>query len=310
MKKLGIIQPKAGYKLILMMILIVFSAAAAGCAKEQPASQVKPAAGGELDRVKVAVSIVPEASFVKAVGGDNVEIVTLVPPGYSPENYAPNPRLMEKLSSANLYFTIGVPSEKASILPKTASLNKELRIIDLAGQVEKVYPALEIAPGEKDPHIWLSPQRVKEMVKIIARELAAIDPPHQSVYEKNARDYIAQLDKLDEEIKNSLKDIPNRTFIVYHPAFAYFADDYNLKMVALEEEGKEASPIDLQRVIDLAKKEKIKVVFYQAELDSKQAQTLAAEIGGRTEMIAPLAPDYIENLQKTARIFQQVLKDK
>lgn len=300
---------KTNYRLILMVVFIVVLAAIAGCAKEQDKSKAKPAAGDELTRIKVAVSIVPQASFVKAVGGDNVEIITLVPPGYNPENYAPNPQLMEKLSQANLYFTIGVPCEKASILPKTASLNKNLQIIDLAGQVEKVYPALEIAPGEKDPHIWLSPKRVKEMVKIMARELAAIDPAHQSVYAENARDYMAQLDQLDAEIKDSLKDIPNRTFIVYHPAFAYFADEYALKMVALEEEGKEASPLDLQRVIDLAKKEKIKVVFYQAELDSKQARTLAAEIGGRTEMIAPLAPDYIENLQKTARIFQQVLKD-
>ncbi len=300
---------KTNYRLILMVVFIVVLAAIAGCAKEQDKPKAKPAAGDELTRIKVAVSIVPQASFVKAVGGDNVEIITLVPPGYNPENYAPNPQLMEKLSQANLYFTIGVPCEKASILPKTASLNKNLQIINLAAQVEKVYPALEIAPGEKDPHIWLSPKRVKEMVKIMARELTAIDPAHQSVYAENARDYMAQLDQLDAEIKDSLKDIPNRTFIVYHPAFAYFADEYALKMVALEEEGKEASPLDLQRVIDLAKKEKIKVVFYQAELDSKQARTLAAEIGGRTEMIAPLAPDYIENLQKTARIFQQVLKD-
>lgn len=310
MKKFGHIKHKANYRLILMVIFIVFLTAIAGCSQEQDKTKAKPAAGDGLAKVKVAVSIVPEASFVKAVGGDNVDIVTLVPPGYSPENYAPNPRLMEELSQANIYFTIGVPSEKASILPKTVGLNKDLRIIDLAGQVEKVYPALEIAPGEKDPHIWLSPKRVKAMVKIIAGELAAIDPAHKAAYEKNARDYMAQLDKLDAEIKSSLQDIPNRTFIVYHPAFAYFADDYDLKMVALEEEGKEASPLDLQRVIDLAKKEKIKVVFYQAELDSKQARTLAAEIGGRTEMIAPLAPDYIENLQKTARIFQQVLKDK
>ena len=87
--------------------------------------------------------------------------------------------------------------------------------------------------------------------------------------------------QLDNDIRSALTDLPNRTIIVYHPAFGYFAADYGLTMIALEEEGKEAAAVDLQRVIDLARAQNIKVVFYQAEIDSKQSRTLAEEIGGQ-----------------------------
>ena len=97
-------------------------------------------------------------------------------------------------------------------------------------------------------------------------------------------------------------------FIAYHPAFGYFADDYGLHMIALEEEGKEAAPQTFKEIVDLAKENDIKVIFYQAEVDSRQSEAFAEEIGGRTEQIAPLAPDYIENLEKMADTFAKVLK--
>ena len=145
------------------------------------------------------------------------------------------------------------------------------------------------------------------MIETIARELAAIDPENSDIYEKNAKAYIAEIEKVDSEIETTLKDLDNRTFIVYHPSFGYFADDYGLNMLSLEVEGKETTARDLQDVIDIARAEDIKVVFYQAENEGKKSKAFAEELGGRAEMINPLAADYIENLRKIANMFKEML---
>ena len=97
-------------------------------------------------------------------------------------------------------------------------------------------------------------------------------------------------------------------FIVYHPAFGYFAEDYNLTMVALEEEGKEADPRRFREVIDMAKEKGIKVIFYQEDIDGRQSRTFAEELGGQAEKVSPMATDYVENLLRMARTFAMVLK--
>jgi zinc transport system substrate-binding protein len=233
----------------------------------------------------------------------------MIPPGASPENYAPTPQIMGELSQAQVYFAIGVPAERDGILPRLAQEYSEMKVVDLASRVDQIYPALEMAPGETDPHRWMSPLRVQEMVKIIAGELAALDPENADTYQSNAAAFQDELMQLDTEIRDSLAQVQGKSFIVYHPAMGYFASDYGLNMIALEEEGKEAAPGRLEEVIDQAKKENIKVIFYQAEMDSKQARTLAQELGGKAELIAPLAPDYIDNLSKIALTFAQVLQE-
>jgi len=255
----------------------------------------------------VGVSIVPEAAFVKAVAGDLVEIATMIPPGNSPGNYAPTPKEIQKLSKAVLYFTISVPTEEANILPKAKELNQKMKVINLAAAVEKIHQPRYFAPGKRDPHLWLSPKRAVTMTEIIAKELADVDPKHQATYNKNAQIFINKLNQVDQAIHKTLDGISRKDFIVYHPAFGYFADDYGLKMLSLEESGKESSAKNFQELVDTAKREKIKVVFYQKEFDSKQAQALAAEINGSVQELAPLAEDYLENLEKMAKLLAAAL---
>lgn len=252
----------------------------------------------------VAVSIVPEQTFVKAVCGELAEVVTMIPPGNSPENYEPTAQLMEKFEKASLYFSIGVPTEKANILPNV----RNIKVISLQDEVASVYPDRKFESGERDPHIWLSPKRVKIMIEAIAREMSKLDPNNTEAYNKNAKAYENSLDDIDKQIKTTLAGVQNKKFIVYHPAFGYIADDYGLTMYALEEEGKEATPQHLQDMINLAKKEKIKVIFYQEEIDSSQSKAFAEEIGGKTRKLSPLASDYIGNLKNMAETIAEVMQ--
>jgi len=146
------------------------------------------------------------------------------------------------------------------------------------------------------------------MVDEIADEMGKLDEKNKDVYRQNANDYIAQLQQLDQEMKTSLEGVKNRKFIVYHPAFGYIAEDYGLEMVALEEEGKEATIQHLRDMIDLAKKENIKVIFYQEEIDSSQSEAYAEEIEGKTVMLEPLAADYIDNLKKMTNTMVEVMQ--
>ncbi|NLG87650.1 MAG: zinc ABC transporter solute-binding protein [Clostridiaceae bacterium] len=250
-------------------------------------------------RFTVAVSIVPQETFVKEVTGGSIDIVTAIPPGKSPETYAPSPIELEKLSRSSIYFSIGVPAE-VGILDKLKDINGNIKIVDLAGKVKEHYPEIEIVPGHRDPHIWLSPKRAAVMVDIISQELSDIDKDNSEKYRENAQKYIEKLIDLDKKISRLLSNYRNRTFIVYHPSLGYFADDYGLNMVSIEEEGKEAAPLNLQKVIDIAREQNIKTVFYQSEMDSKQSRVFADEIGGKAVQVTPLAPDYIDNIKKIA----------
>lgn len=270
---------------IILISLFVFS----GCEK----SKVNKEENSTNKKI-VAVSIVPQETFVKAVCGDKVEVITMIPPGSSPETYEPTPQQMQKFTDLDIYFSIGVPTEEASILPTAG----DVKIIPLAEKVASVYDDLKIGDEGRDAHIWLSPKRVKVMVEAIAEEMGKLDEENKQLYNQNAENYIKQLDELDKEIKDVAETIEQKKFVVFHPAFGYIADDYGLEMFSLEEEGKEATPQHLQDMIDLAKKENIKVIFYQAELDSNQAKAYAEEVGGKTEQLEPLAADYIVNLKK------------
>jgi len=301
-------------KKILIICLIFLIITTLGCSKEKADNESE-------NKVKVAVSIVPQATFVKAVGGGLIEVVTMIPPGNSPANYQATPKQMEDLSKASIYFAIGVPTERINILPEIKDFNSEIRVVDLSKPVEAVYPIRYFSDveshehgdensheAERDQHIWLSPKRVKIMVEKITEELSIIDPDNSDTYQSNSVAYIDKLDALDKEISETVSKMSGKSFLIYHPAFGYFADDYGLEMIPVEKIGKEATAKELLSIIKIAKAKNIKIVFYQAEIDSKQSKVLADELDGKAVMLAPLAPNYINNLRQISEIFKDVLQ--
>lgn len=252
----------------------------------------------------IAVSIVPQATFVEKVCGDEYEIVTMIPPGASAETYEPTIPELAQLESAELYFAIGVQAEKNVVLP---SIKEKEKIVELHTATEKVYQPVTI-DGERDPHLWLSPKRVKAMVQEIADALCELNPNNSEKYKKNAEQYCQELTALDKEITLLFTNKQNRKFMVFHPAFGYIAEDYSLEMYALEEHGKEADAKHLSEMTDLAKKENIKTVFYQAETSGRQAETFAEEIGGKAVELNPLSPDYIENMRALTKALSEAMK--
>ncbi len=279
-------------KHLLIILILLFSLS--GCTASRETENEKPI---------IAVSIVPQATFAEKVCGDNFKIVTMIPSGASAETYEPTPYQMAEFENADIYFSIGVPSEENSILPFVSS---KTRVVGLHTKAEEYYSPLMI-DGTRDPHLWLSPKRVIVMVEAIAEELSNIDPENREQYQENSEKYINELNALDKEIKEKLKNSENRSFIAFHPAFGYFADDYSLNMYALEEHGKEADAKRISQMAELAKKENIKTVFYQAEASGRQAKSFAEEIGGQAVKLEPLSGDYIPNIRKMADAIKKAM---
>lgn len=271
------------------------------------------------DKVGVFVSIVPQKFFVEQIGKDLVDVWVMVEPGASPAIYEPKPAQMATISKARIYFSIGVPFEKAW-LKKIASANPEIMIVHTEHGIQKMPMAAhhhdEGKDHEKehhdhgvlDPHVWLSPPLVMVQARNILMALQEVDPAHYSDYEANYKAFIAMLVDLDGELRNIFAGKQGLQFMVFHPAWGYFAHAYRLKQVPIEIEGKEPKPSQLKELIKHARGQKIKVVFVQPQFSSKSAEQVAKEIGGQVAFVDPLALNWAKNLREVATKFEAVLK--
>ena len=156
--------------------------------------------------------------------------------------------------------------------------------------------------------MWTSPENVKVMSETIYQTLSEIDPAHEADYAANLANFQQDIDDLEDEIEANLEGITSNKFIVFHPAWAYFARDFGLEQIAIEIEGSEPSAQELAGIIDEAKEENIQVVFGQPEFSTKTADYIAEEINGQVILISPLAEDWLENLRGVGTTFGEVLK--
>lgn len=285
--------------------------------------------------VTVAVSVLPQAEFVEKVGGGRVKTVVVIPPGADPHTYESSPREIEEISKASMFVTVGVdmPFEEVWI-DRFKTINSGTLVVNSSEGIElkqlagHSHEGEEHAEGEHaeefeehhenesiedheetelDPHIWTSPSNAKIMTGNIYEGLVEIDPENETYYAQNRDAYLKELDALDSRIREKLEGKKERNFMVYHPSWGYFAEDYNLIMIPVEIEGKEPSAQDLAGLVDLAKEKQVKVIFVQSQFSARSAQALAEEIGGEVIAVDPLAKDYVSNMDNVSDIFAKNL---
>jgi zinc transport system substrate-binding protein len=276
----------------------------------------------DTGKIIVAVSILPQAGFVEAVGGDKVEVIVMVPPGASPHTYEVTPDQMTRLSRAKMYAKVGSPVEFELVwMDKLVAQNKTMLVVDCSKGLQLMEAAGEDNEHQDeagaedeheheglDPHIWLSIKNAKIMVQNIYDGLIQVDPANKTYYEENYADYMDRLTPLDNELAGDLTGVTNRSFIVYHGSFGYFARDYNLTQLAVEQGGKEPEADYIIRIIEEAKENDIKVVFVSPQYSTKSAETIAKEIGGQVVVIDPLAKEFIENMRNVESAMKQAMK--
>ena len=291
---------------------------------------VGPGAAEEL--LTVCVSILPQKYFVQKIGGDLVDIHVMVEPGESPATYEPKPGQMVDLVKTGIYFAIGVPFEDVW-LPNISEVNPKMQVVhtergipkmpmetahshdvevvrgDAEGKGENTAAMDSHDHGILDPHVWLSPPLAKRQAQNILAAFRETDPTHASVYEANFSAFISEIDALDARLKEMFSGYgePAR-FMVFHPSWGYFARAYGLEQIPIEIEGKDPKPAQLREMIELAREEKIGVLFVQPQFSTRSAELIAREIGGRVAFADPLAEDWAGNLLNVAEIFRTSLK--
>lgn len=286
-KKLAVITA------LLLIMVVVLVGCNAGKETAQPVTDNK-----KNDKLIVFVSILPQADFVRQLGGDRVEVSVMMPPGANEHNYEPDTGQLKALSQANLYVKVGhLPFEDAW-MERFVSTNRDMLVVDSSQSIEMI---------EHNPHIWLSPRLVKAQAETISAALVQLDPENQDYYLQQKQVFLKELDKLDQEITATLSGVKGKSFLVYHPAWGYFARDYGLQEVAIEEHGKEPGAREMSRIIDYAKKNQIKTIFDSSQHSTHSADAIAAELGARVVLLDPLAADYMDNMRKVAKTMAEEL---
>lgn len=309
-------------KKIFLLTTLVASFVLGGCSL-LPASM----SDSQTDEYEIAVSILPYTDIVQRIAGEKAEVFSIVPDGYSPETYEPSPQEMKRLVNARVVFLNGnLPSEERikSVLLET---NKDVRVVELnSALAEDEFLTLlghshveehgedehmdesELAEEEAheeeldartiDPHTWLSPRLVLQQLPLVVQTLQEIDPDSADEYLQNGVVVATQLEELIAELRTKLDKHWGRSFLVYHPAFGYFARDFNLDQHFIEIEGKEPSASQMKESIDAIREENISAVFLEKQFATRTADSLAQELGVPVMYVNPLSDDYFGLLRE------------
>jgi len=269
----------------------------------------------------VFVSVLPQKFFVQQIAGDKVLVEVMVQAGASPATYEPKASQMRKLAGAAVYFSIGVPFEQ-SWLERIRGVNREMLIVPTDRGITKL--AMEShnhheadKEGEDhdhhvhsslDPHIWLSPSLVKRQTEIMADTFTDLYPDRAEEFKENLDKFHAEIDAVDQQLRKSLHSLRGRNFMVFHPSWGYFANEYGLNQVAVEIEGKSPKPGQLRELVELAQQHEIDAIFVQPQFSQKSAAIIAQEIGGKVVILDPLAENWPQNMKKVAEQLRDAMK--
>ncbi|NES32521.1 zinc ABC transporter substrate-binding protein [Enterococcus faecium] len=248
----------------------------------------------------IVTTFYPMYDFTKEIVGDEGNVKLLIPSGTEPHDFEPSAKERAEISDADVFvynssdMEFFVDSLKDSVDSKQTLMIEAAKGIDrLESQEADEHEESEEGHGhshEYDPHVWLDPVLAIKEVRTIAEELGEKYPDKKETFTKNADAYIKKLEALDQKYSDELKDATNRTFVTQHAAFAYLANQYDLKQVAISgvSPDQEPTPSRLAELKEFVKKNNIKVIYFEENASSKVAETLSNETGVKLEVLNPL----------------------
>lgn len=252
------------------------------------------------DKPLITVTIEPVRYFAEQIGGDLINVESLVPRGSNPEAYDPTPQQMVSLSRSSLYLECGgyLGFEK-SWLGRLRQNAKDTRFVNLSEGMDLVAD-----PDDEhsiDPHIWCSCANARIMARNICSALSQFDPANRSAYQAGYDKLLTVIDSTYSIVSDRLESLPlPRAFMIFHPALTYFANEYELRQISIERDGKEPSAMQLRDIIDESSRAKVHVIFIQPEFDHRNAEAIAEQTGARLVDINPLSYDWPQEMVNIA----------
>lgn len=241
----------------------------------------------------INVTIEPERYLAEAIAGDKYKVNTIVPKGSNPEIYEPSPEQLVKLSEGSIYLRIGQIGFEQIWMKRIRQNAPDMHIYDLSEGIIKPEKGKYV-----DPHIWTSVVNMRIMAQHLVEILSKEDPENGEFYRKRAATLVAELKKMDLDFRKILKNVPNRSFLIYHPTLTYFAKDYNLDQIVIEKEDKEPTPFSVKETINECKRKNVRLILLQKEFDIKNTQLIAAQLQARIVQFDPLAYNWPETMRQ------------
>ena len=276
----------------LIYILTLFICCACG---HTPQQSEKPV---------ITVTLEPLRYFTEAIAGDCFEVVSMVPKGSSPESYDPTPQQLVNLSKSQAYLRIGYIGFEQAWMKKLEANYPTMKVYDTSKGVDLIraeghWHGDHYHEGGVEPHIWNSTQNASVIADNIYAALCELDADHQPEYKQRLDSLKQVIARTDADVRTLLANADS-TFLIYHPALSYFARDYGLHQISIEEGGKEPSPATLKTLIETCRREGAQVIFVQQEFDQRNAQLIADELGIEIVPINPLSHDWAEEMLRVA----------
>ena len=289
-------------RFLYLIILCVILAGCKGTPQKQADSGKTSGTEKPAVTVTVTVTISPYKYFVDQIAKGKVDVNVMVSNGNNPETYEPYAQQMMELSKSALYLKVGSIGFEQTWMKKLQDNAPDMKVIDTSVGIK---PA-KTPGGNIDPHVWMSCSNARIIASNILKALCELEPKNKAFFEKNYLSLLKIIDKRDSIIRKSFKDHPElvRKFVIYHPILTYFARDYQLEQLAIEEEGREPSASQLKSLIERARKEKIKYCLIQAEFANRNTNTFIKESQTKAMNINPLQGEWNWAMQEAAAAVQ------
>ena len=292
-------------QIILLICLLVTVCSFSSCVQKKSTKRT------------ITVTIEPQRYFAEKIAGDKFDVISMVKAGSNPESYDPSPQQMVHLGASEAYFKIGYIGFELAWMDNLIQNNPHLKVFDLSTGFELIESDAHAncsAEGHNhatdhdkvgiDPHIWSSISGAQTVSSNILKALITLDPSNEAYYTANYNTLMQEITATEQAVTEKLDSLPSRTFIIYHPALTYLAQEFNLSQLCIEMDGKEPSPALLKELIETAHSNQAKVVFIQAEFDQKNAELIAKETQCKLVRINPLSYNWHNEILRVADALQ------
>ncbi|WP_368113722.1 zinc ABC transporter substrate-binding protein [Bacteroides sp. RTP21281st1_E4_RTP21281_210402] len=268
---------------------------------------------GDGEKPVITVTLEPQRYFTEAIAGDKFKVVSMVPKGSSPETYDPVPQQLVSLGDSKAYFRIGYIGFEQAWMERLMNNTPHIQVFDTSKGIDLILNNGDHDHGHGhgprdghthavEPHVWNSTTNALIIAGNTYKALSQLDKANDAYYMARYDSLCQRIQHTDSLIRQQLS-APEaaKAFMIYHPALSYFARDYGLHQISIEEGGKEPSPAQLKELIDLCQTEDVRVIFVQPEFDKRNAETIAQQTGTKVVPINPLSYDWEEEMLNVAK---------
>lgn len=300
-------QQLKSMKTILLFSFCLLLVVCGGCSPRKSNHNEKPI---------ITVTLEPQRYFTEAIAGDKFTVISMVPKGSSPETYDPIPQQLVSLGDSKAYFRIGYIGFEQTWMDRLMDNSPHIQIFDTSKGIDLILNNGVPGHGHShddghnhavEPHVWNSATNALILAGNTYKALCALDKDNQAYYLARYDSLCLSIHHTDSLIRKQLaQPEAAKSFMIYHPALSYFARDYGLNQISIEEGGKEPSPSHMKELIDLCKAEDVRVIFVQPEFDKRNAETIAQQTGTKVVPINPLSYDWSGEMLNVAKALATV----